>query len=148
MVPRAPRTRGVRTPSRRVSSWVFLGEVHHERTKQTLARLRPGSTGGSARGYERSRVPRPEYLKGRGDLLDHLIGAGEQCPGDCAMWEPNFRERNAFYEWTIAADDTERRRVGRALRNCVGNEVRKLYADVPNEPIPSKIADLLHRLDQ
>src|SRR5262249_7601044 len=46
----------------RCSSWVFLGGVHHERTKQTLARVRPGSTGGSARGYERSRVPRPEHL--------------------------------------------------------------------------------------
>ena len=52
---------------------------------------------------------------------------------------------NAFYEWTITADDTEGR-VARALRICVGNEVRKLYGDVPNEPIPSKIADLLHRL--
>ena len=62
------------------------------------------------------------------------------------MWESNLRERTAFYEWTISADDTERR-VARALRICVGNEVRKLYGDVPNEPIPSKIADLLHRLE-
>jgi hypothetical protein len=54
---------------------------------------------------------------------------------------------NAFYEWTITADDSEGR-VARALRICVGNEVRKLYGDVPNEPIPAKIADLLHRLDQ
>ena len=54
---------------------------------------------------------------------------------------------NAFYEWSITADDTERG-VARALRICVGNEVRKLYEDVPNEPIHSKIADLLHRLDQ
>ena len=60
------------------------------------------------------------------------------------MWEPNLWEGN-FYEWTITTDGTERR-VARALRICVGNEVRKLYADVPNEPIPSKIADLLHRL--
>jgi len=67
--------------------------------------------------------------------------------GDCAMWESNLREWNAFYEWTVTADDTKRR-VARALRICVGNEVRKLYEDVPNEPIPSKIADLLHRLDQ
>jgi len=67
--------------------------------------------------------------------------------GDCAMWESNLRERNAFYEWTITADDTEGR-VARALRTCVGNEARKLYGDVPNEPIPAKIADLLHRLDQ
>jgi len=54
---------------------------------------------------------------------------------------------NAFHEWTNTADDTERR-VARALRICIGDEVRKLYGDVPSEPIPSKIADLLHRLDQ
>ena len=53
------------------------------------------------------------------------------------MREPNLWERN-FYE----------RDYQRALRICVGNEVRKLYGDVPNEPIPSKIADLLHRLNQ
>jgi hypothetical protein len=52
---------------------------------------------------------------------------------------------SAFHQWTVIADDTERR-VARALRICVGNEVRKLYADIPNEPIPSKIADLLRRL--
>jgi len=63
------------------------------------------------------------------------------------MWESNLREWNVFCEWTITADYTERR-VARALRVCIGNEVRKLYGDVPNEPIPSKIADLLHRLDQ
>jgi len=63
------------------------------------------------------------------------------------MWESNLWEGNAFCEWTITADDTERR-VARALRICVGNEVRKLYGDVPNGPIPSKIANLLHRLDQ
>ena len=64
---------------------------------------------------------------------------------------------NAFHERTITADDTERRvaraddterRVARALRICIGNEVRKLYGDFPNEPMPSKIARLLHRLDQ
>jgi hypothetical protein len=43
-----------------------------------------------------------------------------------------------FYEWTITADDTELR-VARALRICIGNEVRKLYGDVPNEPHPNRI---------
>jgi hypothetical protein len=57
---------------------------------------------------------------------------------------PTVRERNA--KWTMTGDDTERR-VARALRICVGNEVRKMYGNVPNEPIPSKIADLLHRLE-
>jgi len=56
------------------------------------------------------------------------------------MWESSLRE------WNAITDDTERW-VARALRICVGNEVRKLYGDVPNEPIPSKIADLLHRLN-
>ena len=54
---------------------------------------------------------------------------------------------NALHEWTITADDTERRGA-RALRICIGNEVKRLYEDVPNEPIPSKIADLLRRVDQ
>jgi hypothetical protein len=76
----------------------------------------------------------------------NLVG-GIALIGECAMWESNLRERNAFYEWTITADDTERR-FARALRICVGNEVRKLYGDVPNELIPSEIAALLHRLDQ
>jgi hypothetical protein len=61
------------------------------------------------------------------------------------MWEP-IKVQFPQVEWTITAGDTERR-VARALRICVGNEVRKLYGDVPNEPIPSKITDLLHRLD-
>jgi len=52
---------------------------------------------------------------------------------------------NAFHGWTITVNDTERR-VARALRICIGNEVEKLYEDVPNEPMPSKIARLLHRL--
>jgi hypothetical protein len=57
---------------------------------------------------------------------------------------PRSRELNSF--WTITADDTERR-VARALRICVGNELRKVYGDGLNEPIPPKIADLLYRLD-
>ena len=35
----------------------------------------------------------------------------------------------------------------RALRICVGNELRKIYGDVLEEPIPPKISSLLHRLD-
>ena len=62
------------------------------------------------------------------------------------MWEP-IKVPFPQVEWTITAGDTERR-VARALRICIGDEVRKLYGDVPSEPIPSKIADLVHRLDQ
>jgi hypothetical protein len=57
---------------------------------------------------------------------------------------PQLRELRSF--WTITADDTERR-VARALRFCVGNELRKIYGDDLNEPVPPKIADLLYRLD-
>ena len=45
---------------------------------------------------------------------------------------------NAFYEWTIAADDTEGR-VARALRICVGNEVRKLYGMFRTSLSPQKL---------
>jgi len=54
-------------------------------------------------------------------------------------------ERNAISEWTITADDAERR-LARAMRICVGNELRKMWQDVRDEPLPPKIADLLHRL--
>jgi Anti-sigma factor NepR len=58
---------------------------------------------------------------------------------------PKSRELKSFY--TITADDSEGR-LARALRICVGNELRNIYGDLLNEPIPPKFADLLHRLDE
>ena len=43
-------------------------------------------------------------------------------------------------------DDADAR-IARAIRICVGNHLREMYGDLLNEPIPPKIADLLHRLD-
>jgi len=62
------------------------------------------------------------------------------------MRKSNLGERT-FSEWTISADDAERR-IARSIRICVGNYLRKMYAEVLNEPIPPKIADLLRRLDR
>ncbi len=62
------------------------------------------------------------------------------------MRESNLRERNAFSESTIGADDAERR-IARALGICVGNYLREMYSDRLKEPIPPKLADLLRRLD-
>jgi hypothetical protein len=56
---------------------------------------------------------------------------------------PKSRELKSFY--TITADEG---RLARALRICVGNELRNMYGNLLNEPIPPKFADLLHRLDQ
>jgi hypothetical protein len=56
------------------------------------------------------------------------------------------RERNVFSEWTITAGDAEHR-LARSMRLCVGNELRKIYEDALVEPVPGKIADLLHRLE-
>jgi hypothetical protein len=56
------------------------------------------------------------------------------------------QESHTFAQWTITVGDAERR-IARALRICVGNELRKIYADLPSEPIPLKLAKLLHRLD-
>jgi hypothetical protein len=66
---------------------------------------------------------------------------------DCAMRESNIREQNAFFEWTIRADEAERR-IARAMRICVGNELRQIYGHLPNDPIPPRIADLLRRLER
>ncbi len=63
------------------------------------------------------------------------------------MRESNLRELNAFSEWTLRADDAERR-IARAIRICVGNHIREMYGEVLNEPLPPKFADLLRRLDR
>jgi hypothetical protein len=51
------------------------------------------------------------------------------------------------YEVPRGADDAEPR-LARALRICVGNELRQLYGAVINEPLPPKITDQLQRLDR
>jgi hypothetical protein len=58
---------------------------------------------------------------------------------------PRSRELKSF--WAITAEDAEGR-LARAVRACIGNGLRKMYGDLLNEPIPPKIADLLHRLDR
>ena len=63
------------------------------------------------------------------------------------MQKATVRKRDVFSEWAITADDAERR-LARAMRICVGNEVRKMYGDALDEPISPKIANLLHRLEQ
>jgi hypothetical protein len=57
------------------------------------------------------------------------------------------RELKAFSEWTISADDAERR-IARAIRICFGNHIREMYGEALSEPIPRKIADLLGHLDR
>jgi hypothetical protein len=62
---------------------------------------------------------------------------------------PRSRELEAFSQWNIrniTGDDAEGR-VARAMRICVGNELRKVYGDLRDEPLPPKIAELLRRLD-
>ena len=54
--------------------------------------------------------------------------------------------RDAFCERTISSDDVDHR-LARAIRICVGNEVRQMYNGVIKEEMPPKIADLLRRLD-
>jgi hypothetical protein len=54
--------------------------------------------------------------------------------------------RDAFFEWSINSGDVDSR-IARAIRICVGNEVRQMYSGVIKEEMPPKIADLLRRLD-
>jgi hypothetical protein len=62
------------------------------------------------------------------------------------MSESSLRER-PFSEWAISAEDADAR-VARAIRICVGKHILKMYGGLLNEPIPPKLADLLHRLDR
>src|SRR6266568_4298013 len=94
---RRPCHREPRTPSRVSSVAEFSqGEVRHECTKQTLARLRPGGTGGPGRGYERSRVARTEHLNslapGRCGLSMRNTGPPEAFP----RWPPALQPRHTF----------------------------------------------------
>ncbi len=59
----------------------------------------------------------------------------------------NLQERNALSEWTITADDAERR-IARAIRTRVGSHLQEMYSHLLSEPLPPKIADLLRRLDR
>ena len=59
----------------------------------------------------------------------------------------NLQERNALSEWTITADDAERR-IARAIRTRVGNHLQEMYSRLLSEPLPPRIADLLRRLDR
>src|SRR5262249_54021586 len=52
------------------------------------------------------------------------------------MLECNLRKRDAFSEWTIAADNAERR-VARAIRICVGKHLQEMYGGI--------LVDLFHR---
>ncbi len=54
--------------------------------------------------------------------------------------------RDAFFEWPISSDDVDPR-IARAIRICVGNEIRRMYSGVIKEEMPPKITDLLRRLD-
>src|SRR5262249_45990888 len=63
------------------------------------------------------------------------------------MLESNLRKQDAFSEWTITADNAERR-VARAIRICVGKHLQKMYGEILKDPVPPKIADLLRRLDR
>ena len=49
-------------------------------------------------------------------------------------------------QWAIKADDVDER-IARAIRICVGRELQGMYRELLNEPLPPKITDLLHRLE-
>ena len=57
-----------------------------------------------------------------------------------------IRDRNSTSQWTIKADDVDER-IARAIRICVGRELQGMYRELLKEPLPSKITDLLHRLE-
>ena len=52
---------------------------------------------------------------------------------------------DAFFEWPIGPANTDPR-FARAIRVCVGKEIREMYGGVLKEDLPPKIADLLRRI--
>jgi hypothetical protein len=56
------------------------------------------------------------------------------------VWERKPREQNRSWQ------ESEKRRVTRAMRETVGQRLEKMYSGVLREPLPPNIADLLRRL--
>ena len=51
-----------------------------------------------------------------------------------------------FRGWNIPPHDAQDR-IAKAIRKCVGRELRDTYGRVLKEPVPANIAILLRRLD-
>ena len=50
------------------------------------------------------------------------------------------------WQWITGPEDVGER-IARAIRKCVGNDLRKTYGDVLDERLPPRLAELIRRLD-
>jgi len=60
--------------------------------------------------------------------------------------------RNMTQQWdtTVANDEkpTEKARAIRARQRAIGRELRRMYDDVAQEPVPDEFMDLLRQIDE
>ena len=60
--------------------------------------------------------------------------------------------QNMTQQWdtTVASDDkpTEKARAIRARQRAIGRELRRMYDDVAQEPVPDEFMDLLRQIDE
>jgi hypothetical protein len=60
--------------------------------------------------------------------------------------------QNMTQQWdtTVASDEkpTEKARAIRARQRAIGRELRRMYDDVAQEPVPDEFMDLLRQIDE
>jgi hypothetical protein len=54
-------------------------------------------------------------------------------------------------DWNVSKDQNPNREKARAIRarqRAIGRELRRMYDDIAQEPIPDELLDLLKRIDE
>jgi len=71
-------------------------------------------------------------------------GAETRSPG--LVW----RDMTQQWDTTVANDEkpTEKARAIRARQRAIGRELRRMYDDVAQEPVPDEFMDLLRQIDE
>ena len=67
-------------------------------------------------------------------------------PGPGLVWQSMTQQ----WDTTVAGEEkpTEKARAIRARQRAIGRELRRMYDDVAQEPVPDEFMDLLRQIDE
>ena len=90
--------------------------------------------------------PRGELAWGRYDAIRRLSGATGYVPQQELVWLAMTQQ----WDTTVSNDEkpTEKARAIRARQRAIGRELRRMYDDVAQEPVPDDFMDLLRQIDE
>ncbi len=78
--------------------------------------------------------------------IRHLSGVAGYVPHQGLVWLAMTQQ----WDTTVSNDDkpTEKARAIRARQRAIGRELRRMYDDVAQEPVPDDFMDLLRQIDE